>query len=431
MAKRNPYLKKKVIEVSARSLFGRSQMDKAIETWTAKGWELKKQTKVSNKNRYILTFEYQLSDDEIIVEKRRQRNRGLGCLTIIVILVIISSIGTAREKASIAATQAYRTTQVAYANATDARQAAYETATATLWTATPTSTPTNTYTPTSTFTPSNTPTPTLTPTNTYTPTKTDTPTSTHTPSNTPTPSDTPTQTNTPTSTFTPTKTNTPTSTYTPSRTPTPSDTPTNTNTPTKTNTPTRTNTPTITYTPSRTPTPSMTPTATPSATITDTPTRTPITPTNAPAVTYYIRSNANGRACQRTTCDIVTTFSAGDTVSVVGAVEGDVYSGSTTWQRVSYKGQIVYVHSALVSRNPPPTAAPVQVQQQPAQQPGLMSTPPIGQPAFVPNCSGEVYDCSDLTCGQMAIYWAACPGDPSGLDGNDNDGKYCESKCGG
>lgn len=353
MAKRNPYLKRKIIEVSARALFGKSEMDKAIEKWTGQGWELKKQAKVRNKNRYILTFEYQPSEEEIELEKRRQQRTGLGCLAIIAIFFIINAINTSQRNASIAATQTYVGTQAAYVSETAVQQSVNQTATATLWT------PTNT--------------------------------------------------------------------------PTPSNTPTNTNTPTITYTPSKTLTPTITLTPTTTYTPSKTPTITPSATITDTVEPSPVTPppTNAPAVTYYVRATANARACEYTTCDIVTKLSAGDVVQVVGAVEGESVSGDTTWQRVSYNGQIVYVHNSLVSRNPIPTPAPVQVQQPVQEQPALVSTAPVSQPQFVPNCSGEVYDCGDLTCSQMAIYWAACPGDPSGLDGSDDDGHYCENKCGG
>lgn len=373
MPKKNPYLKVKVIEASSRALIGRSQMTKEIEKWTNKGWVLAKQQKIGKTAKHRLTFEYQMSDEEIAAEKSQQRKGRIGCGVIILILILLSSLDSSQRAAERAVTQTAAAikavTQVAMANATNTQQHFNETATATLWT----------------------------------------------PTNTPTPSNTPTSTNTATATYTPS------STFTPSKTPTPSDTPTATNTATITLTPTFTSTPTITHTPTNT------------ATITDT---VEPSPTNAPAVTWYVTNNANGRACERTDCAVVARLSRGSSVSVVGSVEGESVSGSAIWKEAIYDGQRVYIHSSLLSQNAPPTAAPVVVQQAPAEQRvSTIPPPPVSQPVqqpagFVPVCSGNVYNCADLTCEQMAIYWNTCPGDPSGLDGNDNDGRYCESKCG-
>jgi serine/threonine protein kinase len=133
-------------------------------------------------------------------------------------------------------TQAAQALIAALANTLVAETATFEaglTETATLWTLTPSSTPT----PTFTFTPSDTPTstPTFTATFTATATPTETPTSTLTP--------------------TPTFTASPTPTSTPSHTPTLTETP----TPTVTLTPTETPTPTITLTPTETIEPTLVP----------------------------------------------------------------------------------------------------------------------------------------------------------------------------
>jgi hypothetical protein len=172
MAKKNPRLKVKTIEVSARSLFGRpSEMDKTIEKWINQGWELKGKRKVRAKERYILNFEYSMSDEEFAAEKKRQRNRGLGCAALIGIVAIISSINASQKAAQEAPTRTYEAiiegTRVAQVNATQRQQSIFDTATATLWTATftasPTFTATITDTPTATHTASNTPLVTATP----------------------------------------------------------------------------------------------------------------------------------------------------------------------------------------------------------------------------------------------------------------------------
>ncbi len=329
MSKKNPYLKNKIVEVSSRSLFGRkSEKDKTIEKWTDLGWVLKKDSKVRGKERYILTFEYQMSDDEIEFAAKRQRNVRLGCVGLLVIVVIIGLISSSQQNASIAATRTFEGTEIAYANATLAQQSINDTATATLWT--------------------------------------------------------------------------------PTFTPTPSD------------------TPTITYTPSITFTPSITPTFTASATITETPLPSATVPTDAPPVTYYVRSLANVRSCERTSCDKIDELQAGTTIQVVGTVQGDNFAGSTTWERIIYNGQTGYVHSSLVSINPPPTAAPRPVVV--PQQQFVSTVPPIPAVNFVPDCSGDVYNCPMLSCAEVRIYAASCPGDPSDLD-HDGNGLFCESDC--
>lgn len=76
----------------------------------------------------------------------------------------------------------------------------------------------------------------------------------------------------------------------------------------------------------------------------------------------------------------------------------------------------------------PPTAVP------PSPVPAVIA--PV-QPvqSFAPaqqwDCNVD-YNCPSFnSCEEMFSYIAACPGDPSKLDGNDHDGKYCESQCPG
>lgn len=278
-------------------------------------------------------------------------------------------------------------TQVAQALETAAQQAVDATATATLWT--------KTYTPTATLTPSNTATSTPTPT----------------PSDTPTPTDT----LTPSPTFTPSDTPTFTLTYTPSDTPTPTDTPTDTSTPTDTLTPSST------YTPSDTPTRTLT--YTPS--LTRTPSRTPLPtiPTSAAPVTYYISagSTANARACPRTNCDVVTSFSRGAEIDVVQTVTGDSVSGSNQWRAIRYQGQTVYIHSSLTSRTVPPTFAPPS-----SGGGGSSSGGGSGGGSFTCNCSKT---CTQIQTCEEAYYQLNVCGCSRRDD--DDDGIPCESLCGG
>lgn len=169
-----------------------------------------------------------------------------------------------------------------------------------------------------------------------------------------------------------------------------------------------------------------TPTMTASATITDTPLPTetiPASPTDAPPETWFITSTANLRSCPRTDCDRVAQLQRGNEVTVIGQVQGEVYKGSDLWQRVTYNGQEVYVHSSLVSNiRPVITAAPAEVQNF-GQQPSPISVQPQSQQW---QCGGDIYNCSDFTSRAVLMdYWNTCPGDPSNLDGHPEDGIPC------
>jgi hypothetical protein len=157
---------------------------------------------------------------------------------------------------------------------------------------------------------------------------------------------------------------------------------------------------------------------------------------------YTVKTRtARVRAEPNTTSRVVATLRANTVLDVIEAVDGASVSGSIVWYHITVRNGTGYIHSSLVQA--PASGALVtsgggsggsgssssSSEAQPTA--AAISTPvPDAPPSFVPNCNGNVYNCSDLTCGQMAIYWNACPGDPSGLDGNDNDGRYCESKCG-
>lgn len=136
------------------------------------------------------------------------------------------------------------------------------------------------------------------------------------------------------------------------------------------------------WTPTHTFTPSMTPSITPSPTITDTPSITPsptITdtpaptstarPTNTPrptslpsGTTYYSQGNGvNVRDCPQLDCDIVVALGFGQSIEIIDTnVDGADVDGDTRWMEGVFNGNLVYVHSSLVSRSQPSTPVPAQ-----------------------------------------------------------------------
>lgn len=165
--KNQPRIKSKTIEVKSKALIGKSQMDKTIEKYTNEGWQLVKQTKVRNKDRYTLQFQYEMSPEEAAKENRNKliRNGIVGFL-------IFACCGISYFQGQ--AAQQEREIEAATNQVITQTQSVYATQTATRWTSTPTLTPT--LTATITFTPSITPSSTITPT--PRPTDTDSPTST-------------------------------------------------------------------------------------------------------------------------------------------------------------------------------------------------------------------------------------------------------------
>lgn len=184
----------------------------------------------------------------------------------------------------------------------------------------------------------------------------------------------------------------------------------------------------------------------PTSTITDTPAAGEAGATDASFFRYaavrtmYVSksSSVNARTCPRTTCSIVTRLSGFSAVPVEGEVTGELVTNNTLWYQITTSGQTAYVHSSLLSTEKPATPLP-RPTQPPIQfvatlPPDLVISTPIPiQPPIItdggwtPVCSGNVYNCPDLTCDQLAAYIATCAGDPSDLDGDKN-GSYCVSK---
>lgn len=166
-------IKVKSIIAKSKSLFGKTQMDKAIEKYTNEGWILADKKKVRNQDKYTLEFHYIMSQEEIAKEDRFKRNRNI---ILGVLMFLCCGVSYFQGEAAQRQQEADESTQVAINNT----ESAHATQTATLWTLTPTFTPTLTSTPSLTPTLTLTPTITLTPTQTVTPSITPSPTITNT-----------------------------------------------------------------------------------------------------------------------------------------------------------------------------------------------------------------------------------------------------------
>lgn len=141
--------------------------------------------------------------------------------------------------------------------------------------------------------------------------------------------------------------------------------------------------------------------------------------------TYYIigSSSINARSCEKRSCDIVTTYEPGASISVNGEIQGDPVNGSTKWYRISYQNTVVYIHSSLLSSTKPAAQSPgSSLSSQPAAQP--ISTPVPQQ--SVPDCPGFEFVCEQLTCAQA---YACLAAGNQQLDGN-KDGIPCNKQCG-
>jgi hypothetical protein len=112
--KKNPYIKVKNIKASSRSLFGRSsQMDKVTEKWQSKGWVVANKENIK-KNKYLLTFEYHMSDEEIAKKKRGKKRFVIVFVALLIILFALTAFGIDNRRKEAAASQ----TQQAFENAT-------------------------------------------------------------------------------------------------------------------------------------------------------------------------------------------------------------------------------------------------------------------------------------------------------------------------
>ncbi|MBI1258349.1 MAG: hypothetical protein GC204_12830 [Chloroflexi bacterium] len=149
------------------------------------------------------------------------------------------------------------------------------------------------------------------------------------------------------------------------------------------------------------------------------------------AQVIYARSTANLRTCAAQTCEKIAQLQAGESVVANGSIEGEaINAGHSSWYRVDYRGQALYVYGQLISFDAPttvpvyipPTAAPV-------------SLPPVSVPqsgghtggANGATCPDIKASCSQLTCDQA---YACLAAGHKNLD-RDGDGVPCESVCGG
>lgn len=150
--------------------------------------------------------------------------------------------------------------------------------------------------------------------------------------------------------------------------------------------------------------------------------------------TYTVTGSARVRSCSSTTCTQLSTLSSGSQIRVSGVQQGESVSGSNIWRIVQLPdGQTGYVHSSLL-REGVIEVAPVMVDQSGEASAALSNTSvPATSNTSVPattvswTCSGDIYDCDSFSSrGEMLAYYNACPGDPSGLDGRDDDTIPCE-----
>lgn len=145
--------------------------------------------------------------------------------------------------------------------------------------------------------------------------------------------------------------------------------------------------------------------------------------------TYYVKGRtANARSCASTGCRLIAGLRPGTSVTVIEAVKGQSFAGSTTWFRVKVKDQEGYIHSSLLSTTDPkvgsqyvtftPTPRVTPISLTPGA-PSLQSFPT--EDAWTCNCSLQ---CSAIpTCDQAYFQLMTCG--CAGLDA-DSDGVPCE-----
>lgn len=131
--------------------------------------------------------------------------------------------------------------------------------------------------------------------------------------------------------------------------------------------------------------------------------------------TYYIdNQSAFIRSCPDTSCDLVTSLYIGDAIEITdNNIQGENVLSGTRWMQGIINGNIVFVHSDLVSnRPPPPTVIPNTVN----TIPNLGSTGSSGS-----NTSRRPADCPDARAMGLSAVQAA---QWDHLD-RDNDGVAC------
>lgn len=171
---------------------------------------------------------------------------------------------------------------------------------------------------------------------------------------------------------------------------------------------------------------------------------------------YTVTGNVNVRAGASTSANIVTVLRPGAAVEVTGERNGTRVGTSTLWCAVivstSVGARNGFVHSSLLTLPAGTTGggnqstgtanlgSPASTDPQPGNLPALQSTvpptggtPPILQPTSAPPAPSNMCNgADDLNCSNFSSQAAAqahfnlC-GNEDRLDGNDNDGRACES----
>ncbi|MBI5959856.1 MAG: hypothetical protein HY866_14035 [Chloroflexi bacterium] len=182
-------------------------------------------------------------------------------------------------------------------------------------------------------------------------------------------------------------------------------------------TPTAPATATLTFTPTFIPTWTLSSNDTPAAMITPLPNATglPVTPQSQ---VLYATGNANLRPCPQITedCAPAAEVQGGKALTGTGMIFGESIGATALWYQINYVGQMLYIHSSMVTMTRPeaPVVEPPPIQPQPA------AVSPFG-------CNGRNdLDCSDFyAIGQSANAHLAQCGDEDHIDG-DGDGRACE-----
>lgn len=89
---KNPYVKTRSVEISAELLADKAKMEAAIKKQEDAGWKLVGKRKVRNKARYLLTFEYHLSEQEIKAIKTKEASNVLGVVALIAVCAFFSCV---------------------------------------------------------------------------------------------------------------------------------------------------------------------------------------------------------------------------------------------------------------------------------------------------------------------------------------------------
>ena len=169
------------------------------------------------------------------------------------------------------------------------------------------------------------------------------------------------------------------------------------------------------WTPTNTHQPSATPT------ITNTPQ--PTVPTGG--TTYYTsNSGINARECPETTCAVLQVLSAGVEVRVTDTVQGTSVGGNRRWYQAVRNGQIIYIHTSLLSRTRPATPRPAP-QTSRGQTSNVQNQSQSSAPQYSCNCSKT---CGSMTCEEAYFQLQQCG---CSRRDSDKDGVPCENICPG